>query len=106
MTGNTTLDYIINGVLTVLLAVVGFFLRRTMTELDKVRQEVASIKLQYTPRADFEKLADKMDKVTEAIHEVQLNAVGKQDFFIKMSEIAGSLERMEDKMERMYLDGK
>ena len=125
MTGNVTLDYIINGILGLLLAVIGFFLKRTMTDLDKtksdvevvkrdcakqatvdcIEKEVESIKLDYTPRADFNKLESKIDKVTETIHEVQLKSVSKEDFFIKMSELASTLERMEDKMER-YRDGK
>ncbi len=120
-----TLDYIINTIFTILLGVVAYFLKRTMSELDRVRgdvdrgkqeyakrgqvetvqREVECIKLDYTPRADFNKLENKIDKVTETIHEVQLNSVSKNDFFIKMSELASTLERMEDKMER-YRDGK
>lgn len=100
-----TLDYIIKGIITIVLAVLGFFLRRTMTDLDGVQKTVEDIKLNYTPRTDFEKLDRKIDKVTETMHEVQLNSVSKSDFFIKMSEIASTLERMEDKMER-YRNGK
>lgn len=120
-----TLEFIINTIFTILLGVVTYFLKRTMNELDQVRdsvesvkrdcathtqvgqleKEVESIKLDYTPRADFEKLGTKIDKITETIHEVQLKTVSKEDFFIKMSELASTLERMEDKMER-YRDGK
>lgn len=120
-----TLDFIINTIFTILLGIVAYFLKRTMNELDKVRdtvnditreyatqdkisclkEEMEDIKLNYTPKTEFEKLDQKIDKVTEKMNEVQLNAVSKQDFFIKMSELASTLERMEDKMER-YRDGK
>ncbi len=135
-TGIPLLDYIFNGLLAILLGVVAFFLKRTMTDLDRVREdvdcvkreyathedinavsnEVDRVKLDYTPRSDFEKLENKIDKITDAMHEIQLSSVNKNDFFIKMSEVASMLERMDDKqestLERMeskierYRDGK
>lgn len=99
-----TLEYIINGIITIIIAVLGFFLRRTIAEVDALKRDVQNVKLDYTPRKDFKELEDKIDRVEEKLNEVQLNSISKNDFFVQMAKIERTLERMEEKIER-YRNG-
>lgn len=100
-----TIDYIITGVIAIFLTVLGFFLKRTIGEVDDLKDDMQDVRLNYTPRKDFRELETKIDTVTEKVNEVQRDSISKDDFFIQMAKVERMLERMDEKMER-YRDGK
>ena len=63
MATNEVLNLIYQGVLTLLVAVVGYFLRRTMTEHDALKRDVNEMKTTYATKDELKELNAKIDKM-------------------------------------------
>lgn len=101
MATNEVLNLIYQGVLTLLVAVVGYFLRRTMTEHDALKRDVNEMKTTYATKDELKELNAKIDKISDDVDTVKLNYITKDDFFRQMAGATSMLERIDDKLERM-----
>lgn len=86
----------IGAVLSVIIGVVSFFLKRTMTDIDRHGASISDIQKNYVKReelderekeirADFEKsnnaILNAIEKLTQEVKSVQVNYINKDDFF-------------------------
>jgi predicted nucleic acid-binding Zn-ribbon protein len=91
---------IFQGILTLLMGVVGYFLKRTMNEHDALKKEVDAMKTGYATKSEIKELTAKIDKISDDVDEVKLSYITKDDFFRSMARVESTLERMEDKLEK------
>lgn len=99
-TGIPVLDWIFNGILVVLAGMAAFFLRRTMSEVDEMKKDIAKVKQEYVKQDELRELDKKMDGLVETVNDVKVNYISKNDFFNAMARQESIMERMESKMER------
>ncbi len=97
-----SVESIYNVIMTIITAVIGFFVKRTIGELDETRRELAAVKLEYTTKEEFRELDRKIDGITEQLHQVERRSISKEDFFQSMSALDRKMERLSEKLdERM-----
>lgn len=101
MATNEVLNLIYQGVLTLLIGVVGYFLKRTMSEHDALRKKVEQMGQAYATKDEIRELKGKIDKISDDVDTVKLNYISKDDFFRQMAGVTSTLERIDDKLERM-----
>lgn len=94
------LTFIPSVLFTLALSVIGYFLKRTMGQIDHQQRRIEFVENKYATKEELRELNAKLEKIGDDVQSVKLNCISKEDFFIKMSELSRTLERMEDKMER------
>ena len=104
MATNEVLNLIYQGVLTLLIGVVGYFLKRTMSEHDALRKKVDQMGQAYATKDEIKELKGKIDKISDDVDEVKLSYITKEDFFRSISGMESKLERIDDKLERMRME--
>ena len=104
MATNEVLNLIYQGVLTLLIGVVGYFLKRTMSEHDALRKKVDQMGQVYATKDEIRELKGKIDKISDDVDEVKLSYITKEDFFRSISGVESKLERIDDKLERMRME--
>lgn len=98
---NAIVNTIYQGVLTLLLGVVAYFLRRTMSEHDALKKEVSDMKSGYATKDEMKELSAKIDKISDDVDTVKLNYITKDDFFRSMAKTDSAQERINDKLDKL-----
>ncbi len=66
---------VVEGVISLAIGAITFFLRRTITELDKCREDIAKVKEDYITKEDFfREQADtrrKLDRIMDILLEIR-----------------------------------
>lgn len=75
--------------LTCVIGVVSFFLRRTVSELDECKKEIAHTKNNYAPKS-------MIDECRRDIAKIKEDYITKEDFFREQSENRRKLDRIMD----------
>ena len=83
---------------TVVVSIIGFFLKRTINTVDSVVSEVKDIKRDYVPRKDLENLRDSLQseiqKISNNVDDIKDNYIKKDDFIRSISDTNTRLERI------------
>ena len=67
---------IVEGVISLAVGALTFFLRRTITELDKCREDIAKVKEDYITKEDFFREQAKTDRKLDRIMDILLEMKG------------------------------
>ncbi|WP_195270763.1 hypothetical protein [Eubacterium sp. 1001713B170207_170306_E7] len=85
---------------TLILGVIGYFLRRTISDADACRADINEMKEKFATKASVEKFQEdvsgKLDIIQRDLNQVQLNYIPKDDFFKEMSKIDNKIDRIQD----------
>lgn len=86
--------------LTLLLGVVGYFLKRTMGALDNVAERVRTLEHTTTDRETFKELENKIDKrfdiVQSDIKDIRSDCISKSDFVTEISKLDRKIDKILD----------
>ncbi|MGN0619102.1 MAG: hypothetical protein ACI4J7_08790 [Ruminiclostridium sp.] len=104
------MDIIYNGVLTVGISIVGFFLKRCFTQLDskaekaeleKTKDEIKEFRQQYATKEQVKEIQSQMHDLKNSIDFLKEETVRKNDFVRVTAEISGKIDDLSS-----YLRGK
>lgn len=91
---------IINIAITTILAIIAFFLKRTISDVDACRVDITNMKERFATKESVEKFQEdvsgKLDIIQRDLNQVQLNYIPKDDFFKEMSKIDNKIDRIQD----------
>lgn len=107
---DNVMEIIYNGVLTVGISIVGFFLKRCFTQLDskaekteleKTKDDVKEFRQQYATKEQVKEIRSQMSDMKESIEFLKEETVRKNDFVRITTEISGKIDELS-----AYLRGK
>lgn len=93
------------------LAIIGYFLKRTIAKVDECERQVEHITLNYATQVSVEKIEknikdetekfkteirDRLEDIQTDLKDVQINYIHKNDFFKEMAKIDNKIERILD----------
>lgn len=91
---------IINLAITTVFAIIAFFLRRTINDVDACRVDISNMKEKFATKESVEKFQEdvsgKLDTIQQDLNKVQLNYIPKDDFFKEMTKIDNKIDRIQD----------
>jgi cell division protein FtsB len=85
-------------VLTIIIGIIGFFLRRTIGEVDKNSDDIKTIKKDYVTRDELktfkDDLKDDVKRLSDNIDDIKDNYIKKDDFVRSIADTNSRLERI------------
>lgn len=82
------------------IAVIAFFLKRTIGDVDECKTEIDSVKENYTKKEVMEKfdrdISRNLEQIGKDLKEVQINYIPKDDFYNEMAKIDKKMDRITD----------
>ncbi|MBS4857293.1 Uncharacterised protein [Eubacterium limosum] len=91
---------IVNIAITTILAIIAFFLKRTISDVDACRVDITNMKERFATKESVEKfqkdVSGKLDTIQKDLNKVQLNYIPKDDFFKEMTKIDNKIDRIQD----------
>lgn len=85
-------------VVTAVIGIISFFLKRTIDDVDACRADIDSMKEKYVTKEAIDKFQDdvsgKLDTIQEDLKEVQINYIPKEDFFKEMTKFDQKMDRI------------
>ena len=81
------------SILSLLMGVVGYFLKRTMSRTDEHEKSIQHIKLTYVEKTDFEK---QTKKLTDDVSDIKENFLTKEDFYRSQANVDKKLDKIYD----------
>ena len=95
---------IITLIITTVVSIIGFFLKRTMGRVDKCEERLEEIPNKYESAKqhakDIADFKEELKGVKADVKTISNDFLKKEDFVRKMSEIDTKFERLEDKIDR------
>lgn len=104
----TVVQFIITGVI----GVVGFFLKRTMNrqddfatkedigriekEVEEHKQDIKTLNDKYATKAELKEIKENIATMRESIEFVKNNAINREDFLRNISEVKGDIKDLKD----------
>lgn len=89
---------LIGGAASLAIGVIAFFLKRTMSRVDKHDEDIGHIKLTYVTKSDHKELRnelrDEIEKLTDGIGDIRTNYLTTRDFYRNMSETKAQLDKI------------
>ncbi|MEG0020544.1 MAG: hypothetical protein RR846_08835 [Oscillospiraceae bacterium] len=80
-------------ILTVLMGIVGYFLKSTMSRTEEHGKDIQRIKQTYVEKKDFE---TRTEKLTQDVSDIKENFLTKEDFYRSQSNVDKKLDKMYD----------
>ena len=109
---NSIITWVVEFILAGITGVLGFFLRRTINELDKKasvcelarvektseeqRLDIKSLNDKYATKAELTEIKQSMSKMQDDIQYVRDNAIKKEDFYRSMADLQESVKNIND----------
>lgn len=102
---------IIQLAVSAVIAIIAYFLKRTIGDVDECKLDIDAIKDKYATKADIEKIettikedsekfqgdvSRKLDTIQNDLKEVQINYIPKEDFFKEMANFDKKIDRLTD----------
>ena len=91
--------WLVGLAVTIVIGIIGYFLKRTMSKQDQHEADINHIKLTYVTKEEFKELksdtATSMDKLQKDVEEIKVNTLSKADFY-------RSQAKTDDKMDKIY----
>ncbi len=92
-------------VISTMVAIIGYFLKQTMSRVQAVEDETKEIKQNYEPvkshEKDMEKINEKLESIDTEVKGFKSTFLEKEDFIRSMAEINHKFDRMDDKLDRV-----
>lgn len=86
--------------LTVVVGIIGFFLRRTFSAVDDCASEIKNMKRDYATKEELDAfrgdIKDEIRKISSNIDDIKDNYIRKEDFVRSMADMNGQLNRILD----------
>lgn len=84
-------DLIYSGAMTIVVGIIGFFVKRTIGQVDNNTSEIEKIKKDYATKDDFK---DEIRKISNNIDDIKDNYIKKDDFVRSIADTNSRLERI------------
>lgn len=88
------------GLITLLLGVVGYFLKRTMTRTDKHDEDINHIKQTYVTKAEVKELKNELrgelKQLTDDVGEIKEKVLYKDDFYRTIVDVNRNIEKLQN----------
>ncbi|MBR2405320.1 MAG: hypothetical protein IKA95_06665 [Clostridia bacterium] len=98
-------EYIFTTAITLVLAVIGYFLKRTMAKLDSNEERISNVEKNYEPSkahsADMKEIKNEVENISKSVSAFRDNYVSKEEFVRSISEMNRKFDRVDDKLDRM-----
>lgn len=92
--------WLITVIVTVVIGIIGFFLRRTMTRQDKHDDDIEHIKLTYVTKDDLKEVKDDFkastDKLQKDVEEIKDKCLTKRDYIERQTQTEARLNQIYD----------
>lgn len=95
-----SLNDVLNGIYALLIGVMTYFLKRTISEHDSLKSEVTTMKVEYATKEELKDLRTEIKAISDTINEVQRNSITKTDLIHSIGNIESKLDRLDDKIEK------
>lgn len=83
---------------TVIVGIIGYFLRRTISAVDTCASEIKDMKKEYATKAELdafrEDIKDDIRKISDNVDDIKDNYIKKDDFVRSLADTNGRLERI------------
>lgn len=90
--------WLVGIVVTVVISIIGYFLKRTMTKQDKHEEDINHIKLTYVNKDELKEFKGEMrkniDKMQSDIAEIKENCLTKKDFMHAQNKTDAKLDKL------------
>lgn len=97
--------FIITTVITVILGIIGYFLKRTMDRNDKnemavqeLRDNLLTLSDKYATKAEIREIKASMEKLSENIDYIKEHTTKNEDFIRTMARLESKMEQLEAKV--------
>lgn len=94
----TIISIIIPIIISTVVAVIGFFLKRTIDRVDNSEKRISAIREDYTPKDTHQK---DIDECRGDIKQIKDDYITKSDFFREQSKTERKLDAMDRKFDTM-----
>jgi hypothetical protein len=95
-----TLVYILISCGVAIFGVIGYFLKRSFSDIDKCKVDIEGIKETYITKDEFkdskDDLKEKLDKVSSDVEGIKSNYIKQDDFYRAQSNTDQKLQRIYD----------
>lgn len=92
--------WLITVIVTVVIGIIGFFLRRTMTRQDKHDDDIEHIKLTYVTKDDLKEVKDDFkastNKLQKDVEEIKDKCLTKRDYIERQTQTEARLNQIYD----------
>jgi len=80
--------------ITIVVGIIGFFLRRTIGEVDRNTSDIEEIKNNYVKKEELNAFRDDLRRLSENVDDIKDNYIKKDDFVRAMADTNNRLERI------------
>lgn len=103
---------VVQFIITGVVGVVGFFLKRTMNrqddfatkedigrlekEVGEHKQDIKTLNDKYVTKAELKEIKEDMADIRESIEYLSKNAISREDFFRNIAEVKGDIKDLKD----------
>ncbi|WP_283606516.1 hypothetical protein [Faecalispora anaeroviscerum] len=101
--------WVITSLVTLALGVIGYFLKRTVSQTDENEKDIQVIKQTYVTQDDFKEYKDQsrgdIKQITADINELKEKCLFKEDFYRTQANTDAKLDRIYDMLYQMQKGG-
>lgn len=82
--------------ITIVVGIIGFFLRRTIGEVDKNTSDIEEIKNNYVKKEELNAFREDLRRLSENVDDIKDNYIKKDDFVRAMADTNSRLQKIYD----------